>query len=175
MKKSLSCVVQSWLSLVGSAQQQQLCSLGMVMGLGIMGTALVPAQAEPLPQGGTLTAALEYPASGAVSRPIAALEDGTYLYGQANQPDQRDTEYFVFQVRSDRVIGAFYMPQSGFDCFAGTFAAGQLDVTVIPSDQQLEYDHIVTLNRFYPLSPQANDQNILNVCLQDNSHTALEP
>ena len=57
-------------------------------------------------------------------------KDGIYLYGQSQQPNQIGKEYMVFEVRQGKVMGAFYLPQSEFNCFQGSLAAGKLDLTI---------------------------------------------
>lgn len=57
-------------------------------------------------------------------------KDGIYLYGQSQQPNQIGQEYMVFEVRQGKVTGAFYLPQSEFNCFQGSLAAGKLDLTI---------------------------------------------
>lgn len=67
------------------------------------------------------------------NRAIGQLSDGVYLYGQSSVPEQIGQEYMVFEVRNGRAIGAFYMPQSEFNCFAGTLQGQQLNVTLAPT------------------------------------------
>ena len=57
-------------------------------------------------------------------------KNGIYLYGQSQQPNQIGQEYMVFEVRQGKVTGAFYLPQSEFNCFQGSLAAGKLDLTI---------------------------------------------
>ena len=57
-------------------------------------------------------------------------KNGIYLYGQSQQPNQIGQEYMVFEVRQGKVMGAFYLPQSEFNCFQGSLAAGKLDLTI---------------------------------------------
>lgn len=52
--------------------------------------------------------------------------DGTYVYGQSPQPQQIGQEYMVFEMHQGQVIGAFYLPQSEFNCFRGTMDSGKL-------------------------------------------------
>lgn len=173
MKNCPFCLIQSWLSwLQWPLRQRQLLSVGLLTGLGFGSTALVPAQAQRRHQPEAAISAIQYPSPGSGSSTV--LEDGTYLYGESAQPGQLEMEYLVFQVRSDRVTGAFYMPRSGFDCFAGNFAAGKLDVTFSPSDWQPGSTYTVPLNQFYPLRVGDNDQRILNRCLLESEQTASE-
>jgi hypothetical protein len=56
--------------------------------------------------------------------------DGVYLYGQSPAPSQVGQEYVVFELRQDKVVGAFYLPQSEFSCFEGTLRSGKLALTI---------------------------------------------
>lgn len=53
-------------------------------------------------------------------------KDGIYLYGQSPQPQQVGQEYIVLEVNRGKVVGAFYLPHSEFNCFNGTITAGEL-------------------------------------------------
>lgn len=53
-------------------------------------------------------------------------KDGIYLYGQSPQPQQVGQEYIVIEVNRGKVVGAFYLPHSEFNCFNGTITAGKL-------------------------------------------------
>lgn len=117
--------------------------------------------------------------------PQTALPDGVYLYGESDQPDQIGKTYMVIQVKQNQAIGAFYMPQSSFDCFQGTFQPGQLALQVQNSYSQETYPYTLPLQdqafvagaTQAPLATQdrfsgftllktlsANDQRILNTC-----------
>lgn len=74
------------------------------------------------------------------------LPDGVYLFGQAPEPEQIGASYLVFEVNSNRVVGAFYMPHSSFDCFNGQMGAEQLELTVINSYERTAYPHTVALS-----------------------------
>ncbi len=120
-------------------------------------------------------------------------KDGIYLYGQSPEPEQIGQEYMVFEVHQDKVIGAFYLPQSEFSCFHGTLQSGKLAVMVADSpdldthpspvagqNQQVaaasnrpllgsysptSYPYSVALQNYHQLtSVSANDQRILRTC-----------
>ena len=65
---------------------------------------------------------------------VKHLRDGIYLYGQSDKPEQIGQEYMVFEVQGERVIGAFYMPHSEFNCFQGSLESQQLNVTLANSE-----------------------------------------
>lgn len=79
------------------------------------------------------------------SQAVQPLEDGVYLYGQSSVANQIGTTYLVFEVKATRVVGAFYMPHSSFDCFNGTLRADQLALNVTNSYEKTNYPYSVAL------------------------------
>jgi hypothetical protein len=73
------------------------------------------------------------------------VEDGIYLYGQATEPEQVGSAYMVFEAIDNKVVGAFYMPYSSFDCFYGQLNGEQLGLTVIDSYEQTPHPYAVAL------------------------------
>ncbi|MBE9182323.1 hypothetical protein IQ268_27620 [Oculatella sp. LEGE 06141] len=111
------------------------------------------------------------------------LRDGVHLFGQSPNAEQLNAAYMVFEVNADKVVGAFYMPQSSFDCFQGEVRAEQLALTVTDSYEQTRYPYSMALQQsatvastgasiapfrptgFYPVETiSATDQQILNTC-----------
>lgn len=134
--------------------------IGIVGGLGLwlhQSASLVVANASP--------AMSKYP-----SHPMtlaqnsrSPLADGTYLYGESPQPQQIGSEYLVFRVEQGNVKGAFYLPQSEFNCFSGTLNRQQLSLSVVdPYDQTV---HPVAIN-VQPVSPVANAQGTTELGLE---------
>ncbi len=76
-----------------------------------------------------------------------SLASGTYLYGQSSSPEQLGSTYLVFEVKENKVVGAFYMPHSSFDCFYGTLRANQLALTVVDSYEKVSYPYSVALGK----------------------------
>lgn len=116
------------------------------------------------------------------------LGDGTYLYGQIAEPGQADTSYMVFDVNGQDIVGAFYMPNSSFDCFQGTIQSNELALTVHDSYSQERFPFEMALVRnneaiafdgtavapqpgidgFQPIEGISdNDQRILSTCRAD--------
>ena len=94
-----------------------------------------------------------------------SLQNGVYLYGQSAKPEQLQQEYFVFELQNQRVIGAFYMPRSSFDCFRGTLEAGVLNLTITNSYETVAYPYSVALQDYQPVSSVSkNDLRILGSC-----------
>ncbi len=135
--------------------------------------------------------------------PNSSIPDGTYLYGQASEPQQVGKEYLVFEARQGKVIGAMYMPGSEYSCFQGTLASNQMNLTVANSYNQtaiahtiaaqpaqvaaaggeinlqntydsLTYPHTIRLEEYKPLGKVSdNDKQILNSC-RSNSQGQVE-
>lgn len=91
--------------------------------------------------------------------------DGIYLYGQSPKPEEIKKEYFVFEVRQNKVIGAFYLPRSAFYCFYGTVELTQLNLTVVDSYDGSSSPYSVNLQQYHQISAVSeNDRRILGIC-----------
>lgn len=116
------------------------------------------------------------------------LADGIYLYGQSPELNQVGQTYMVFESRGGKMIGAFYMPQSEFDCFYGTRQGNELALTVVNSYDRMTHTFALGIVQNYPVAsasdrpthgqfslegfhPIANlselDQNLLATCKQN--------
>lgn len=94
-----------------------------------------------------------------------SLNNGTYLYSESAKPEQIQQEYFVFEVKNNKVVGAFYMPHSSYDCFYGAMEAGKLDLNIISTYDEVTYPHLVNLQDYQQIaSVSSNDQQILSAC-----------
>lgn len=58
------------------------------------------------------------------------IPEGEYVFSTASQPGVFGEDYLVFEVQGDRAVGAFYWPQSEFECFTGSVEQGRLAVQV---------------------------------------------
>lgn len=112
---------------------------------------------------------------------------GTYLYGQSPQPDQIGSEYVVFEVTQEKIIGVLYMPHSEFSCFQGKISGNELEMvvdhpyedTTHPYDIALEasspiasgngeLEASMTLQGYHPLEGLSeNDQRMLATCQKE--------
>ncbi|NES71048.1 MAG: hypothetical protein F6K24_40485 [Okeania sp. SIO2D1] len=72
--------------------------------------------------------------------------EGSYLYGRSSEPGKLGSEYLVFEVREGKVIGAFYMPSSEFDCFYGTIDKQQLKLAIVDPNEQTTYPFTIALD-----------------------------
>ncbi|MGV0023619.1 hypothetical protein [Phormidesmis priestleyi] len=157
-------------------------TFSLVAGLFSMGLPVHAAESQP-----TITATISAKSTRQVATAPATLPNGVYLYGQSAQPEQVGRAYFVFEVKQGKVLGAFYMPRSSFDCAYGTFEAEQVALTVIDSYEKTRHPYAIALQKtanvattgnpaltqislegFQPLKKlSATDQRILNVCKQN--------
>ena len=69
--------------------------------------------------------------------------NGVYLYGQSPEPEQIGSAYAVMEIVENRAVGAFYMPQSSFDCFYGAVETDNLNLNVISSYDQETHEYSV--------------------------------
>ncbi len=153
------------------------------LGLGLVSSSFSVA-AEPIPlQSESTTEAI------ASVETESTFENGVYLYGQSQEPDQIGSEYLVFEVRDHQIIGAFYMPHSSFDCFSGTIETEQLALTIVDSYEQQEYAYAIALEETAAIAStdsssvipvglegyvrldqiSENDQQMLSTCQADLS------
>lgn len=113
------------------------------------------------------------------------LENGTYLFGQSQNPNQNGSDYIVFAVKDNRTVGAFYQPNSSFDCFSGEITPERLAVNIVESYTQTTYPYAIAMTTDEPLvageaagaytiegfnqleALSAQDQEILAVCQAD--------
>lgn len=91
-----------------------------------------------------------------------SIPDGTYLYGQSNQPQQLGKEYIVFEARQGKVIGAMYLPSSEYSCFYGTLDAKQMNLTVANSYDQTAFAHTIARSQTQEVAAVGEHLNIQN-------------
>jgi hypothetical protein len=103
------------------------------------------------------------------------LADGIYLYGQSSKPDEIKQEYFVFEIRQSKVVGAFYLPRSAFYCFYGTSDRTQLNLIVVDSYDGSRSPYSVNLQQYYRISAVTdNDRRILGICKEAHQQQVWE-
>ncbi|NJL86107.1 MAG: hypothetical protein HC886_09185 [Leptolyngbyaceae cyanobacterium SM1_1_3] len=73
------------------------------------------------------------------------LVDGVFVYGQSPQPDQAGAAYMVFEAQDGLAVGAFYMPNSSFDCFYGSLQPDQAALMVVDSYSQEVFPYSLAL------------------------------
>ena len=69
--------------------------------------------------------------------------NGVYLYGQSPQPEQVGSAYAVMEIVDNQAVGAFYMPQSSFDCFYGSVEPDTLSLNVVSSYDRATHEYSV--------------------------------
>ena len=103
------------------------------------------------------------------------LAEGVYLFGQSSKPDELKQEYFVFEMRQSKVVGAFYLPRSAFYCFYGTSDRTQLNLTVVDSYDGSRSPYSVNLQQYYPVATiSENDRRILGICQEAHKQQVWE-
>lgn len=157
--------------------------MGTTLGLSLAVTGLPSvAQAEPLTSPNSIQTS-QLPSTERSSR---SLDDGVYLYGQSPEPETLGSAYVVFEVEQNRLIGAFYMPYSSFDCFHGEVQGEQLALNVVNSYERTEHPYSLALNTSADVASAVdqaapvglegyhliedlsdNDQRMLEVCQAD--------
>lgn len=85
------------------------------------------------------------PTEPTVSTVSGALADGIYFFGASPERDQLDTEYIVFKVDQDQVVGAFYLPSSNFDCFHGEVEADVMALQITNSYDQAVHSYDIAM------------------------------
>jgi hypothetical protein len=115
------------------------------------------------------------PPNPAPDKASTGLADGIYLYGQSSKPDEIKQEYFVFEMRQSKVVGAFYLPRSAFYCFYGTSDRTQLNLIVVDSYDGSRSPYSVNLQQYYRISAVSdNDRRILGICKQAHQQQVWE-
>lgn len=170
-----------------AALRKPISGLMVALGVVVSGLASFPAIGAAVPRPQVKDAAPS------VTRPSSFPADGIYLYGQSPRPDQLGQSYLVFEVRQKKVLGAFYMPSSSFDCFYGAVQQGQLALTVIDSYERTANPYAIALERtdsvasatnpaiagielkgYHPIAKVSeNDRRILNTCKADQQNQDL--
>lgn len=115
----------------------------------------------------------------------SGLADGVYVFGESPVPNQAGVTYTVLSVENGQTIGAFYQPNSSFDCYSGQVTANQLAVNIVNSYEQTIYPYEIalasssvltagnaapdnTLEGFHRIDTISDlDQNVLAVCQAD--------
>ncbi len=79
------------------------------------------------------------------NKDLSVLADGTYLFGQSPQRDQIGSAYAVFSITDSKTVGAFYQPNSSFDCFSGHVYPDRMALNVVNSYQQTVHPYSIAL------------------------------
>ncbi len=79
------------------------------------------------------------------AKDLAVLEDGIYLFGQSPQRDQIGVSYTIFSVSDNQTVGAFYQPNSSFDCFSGQIHPDRMALNIVDSYEQTVHPYAIAL------------------------------
>lgn len=157
--------------------------LGFALGLGVATASQPPVFASHLeaaqPSKGLVTVE--------ATEASVPLSDGVYLYGQTAEPGQIGSEYLVFEVQQDRVVGATYLPRSEFSCFTGDINSQRMALSIVDPYSQAVYPYSVAIEESSSVAAAGsqiphsvgligyqkvseisdNDRRMLNVCLDN--------
>lgn len=97
----------------------------------------------------------------------SSLANGTYLYGESNQPGKTGNEYVVFENLSGRVFGAIFLADSEFSCFHGEVRPGQLNMMVVDSDANAAHPYAVNLETGNRATKNAEYYQVRNISKQE--------
>lgn len=86
----------------------------------------------------------------------SSLPNGTYLYGESDQPNQAGATYFVFDVNEGEVKGAVYSPNSNFDCAYGRFENDQLLLSIVSTYEKTVNPFAIALDRTSLIASSVN-------------------
>ena len=166
---------------ISSSIKKVLLSLS-VLGLSFATVGVAQTSANPI---------ADQPASQPVSQnstyteDLSVLENGVYLFGQSPQRDQIGASYTIFSVSGNQTVGAFYQPNSSFDCFSGQVHPDRMALNVVDSYEQTVHPYAIalttdssltagsaapayTLTGFHHIEDVSDqDLNILSVCEAD--------
>ena len=86
----------------------------------------------------------------------SSLPNGTYLYGESDQPNQTGATYFVLDVNEGNVKGGVYSPNSNFDCVYGRFENDQLSLNIISTYEKTVNPFAIALDRTSLIASSTN-------------------
>jgi hypothetical protein len=84
-----------------------------------------------------------------------AFTDGIYFYGQSALPEQLGKEYLIFQVDRGKIKGAFFLPQSEYDCLEGTIDRQKINLSIEDGEGNI-YTHQIAIERNSSIASNGN-------------------
>lgn len=95
-------------------------------------------------------------------------ETGISLYGETPQANQPGQGYIIFEQQGDRLVGAFYYPQSEYSCFTGTKNGSNLEILALPNHQDPMANLSLSLNQMQQVQNiGVSEKQTLAACRQD--------
>ncbi len=84
-------------------------------------------------------------ASGNMATGSRGLSNGTYMYGETNQPGAVGREYVVFDHQGGQAVGAVFMAGSEYSCFSGQVHGDKLKMMVLDGYENAERPYDISL------------------------------
>jgi hypothetical protein len=152
----------------------KVCLTGLVISAVLTSGFTLSAEAKPLASRPALQSSLP---NGSVATSTSFLANGTYLYGESNQPGETGREYVVFESHGGVAVGAVFLANSEYSCFSGQVKPHQLDMMVEDAYENVSRSYAVTLESMpgetttgaeYRSVPQIGlkEVNLLQTCRQ---------
>jgi hypothetical protein len=113
----------------------KVCLTGLLISAVLTSGFTLSAEAKPLASRPVLQSDLS---SGDVATNSRSLANGTYMYGESNQPGETGREYVVFENHGGVAVGAVFLANSEYSCFSGQVKPYQLDMMVEDT-----YDNVI--------------------------------
>jgi hypothetical protein len=153
----------------------KVCLTGLLISTVLTSGFTPQADARPLSAQPPLVQAAS--SNSALATKSRSLANGTYLYGESNQPGEYGREYVVFENHGGKVVGAVFLANSEYSCFSGQVNPQKLDVTVVDGYDSTTRPYAVHLESVagetitgleYRSVPQIGQQeiNLLQSCRQ---------
>jgi hypothetical protein len=142
----------------------KVCLTGLLISAVLTSGFTLSAEAKPLASLPTLQSGLS---SGDVATNSRSLANGTYLYGESNQPGETGREYVVFENHGGVAVGAVFLANSEYSCFSGQVKPYQLDIMVEDT-----YDNV---SRPYAVSLESISGETTNTGLEYRSVQQIGP
>jgi hypothetical protein len=120
----------------------KVCLTGLLISAVLTSGFTLSAEAKPLASRPALQSELSSRSVAANSR---ALANGTYLYGESNQPGETGREYVVFENHGGVAVGAVFLANSEYSCFSGQVNPSQLDMMVEDAYENVSRPYAVSL------------------------------
>jgi hypothetical protein len=119
----------------------KVCLTGLLVSAVLTSGFTFSAEAKPLAS----RQALQSNLSGNVATNSRSLANGTYMYGESNQPGETGREYVVFENHGGVAVGAVFLANSEYSCFAGQVNLSQLDMMVEDTYDNVSRPYAVSL------------------------------
>lgn len=120
----------------------KVCLTGLLISAVLTSGFTLSAQAKPLASHSSLQSTLS---SGTVATNNRSLANGTYMYGESNQPGETGREYVVFENHGGVAIGAVFLANSEYSCFSGQVKPYQLDMMVEDAHENVSRPYAISL------------------------------